>query len=142
MFYNKNKIKTKGIIVCDNCKHEFFANSVKIDEQYCFVKKQKYLVEYFTCPKCNRVYVIIIKNKEVTKMLQEIWVIQKRIIAQKDKGNVELMDKLITLASNKSNKLGEYVRRLKMTAGDNFVVEDNILLYRERNSTDTMEGEK
>ena len=43
----------KAIIVCDECKHEFYLDAVGIHEAIVELNGVPVTLVYFACPKCN-----------------------------------------------------------------------------------------
>ena len=46
----------KAIIVCDECKHEFYLDAVGIHEAIVELNGVPVTLVYFACPKCNKIY--------------------------------------------------------------------------------------
>ena len=49
-------------IACDECGYEFPLESVNIQEQSVKCENEQLSLMFFTCPKCNKIYRVLLKD--------------------------------------------------------------------------------
>lgn len=100
------------IIVCDECKSEFFLKSVEIKESAIEIGGQELLVSYFKCPHCDKLYRITVKDDTYFTFVEDLENTKKRIRRAKGKGNLYLQNQLVSMVYRKQEKLQNHVARL------------------------------
>lgn len=66
-------------VYCDECKHEFSMDSVDIKEVTVDLYGQALTLVYFTCPKCNKIYRITLKDKRYEELKEDLERTKNRI---------------------------------------------------------------
>lgn len=113
----------KNIIVCNECKNEFFLNDVNVQESKVCVGKYKTInLVYFTCPCCNKVYPISIQDGKYFDLLSDLNSVKYKI--KKNNGTMDLRkaNTLNAMVFKKLNRLKKHEEKLKKKFGDGFVV--------------------
>lgn len=100
------------IIVCDECKNEFFLKSVEIKESAIEISGQELLVTYFKCPHCGKLYRITVKDDTYFAFVEDLENTKKRIRRAKGKGNLYLQNQLVSMVYRKQERLQNHVARL------------------------------
>lgn len=116
-----------AMIKCDNCKEEFSLGSVKIDEATVEIKRQKIKLIYFTCPKCNKIYRIMLKDKQYDILKADLEKAKMRIRKNNGSGNEESARLLNSMVIKKHNRLRNHVDNLqkKFSGTFTFVASEN-----------------
>lgn len=123
----KKKLDKEAIVVCDKCKAEFLFKKANLKEvslrQY--VKEQgiqvvdalpkDITITYFTCPECKKQYVVILKNEETRKLLDEITKYQKQIrtMMRNKAKNPTLMQLIYDKCATMQEQVAEIGKSLK-----------------------------
>ena len=117
----------KAIIVCDECKHEFFLDAVEIHEAIVELNDVPVTLVYFTCPKCNKIYRISIQDRRYYELVEDLDKTKKRIRRNHGSNNQEMARMLNSMVFRKKQRLEEYVDRVnKMFPGTfTFVASEN-----------------
>lgn len=98
------------IIVCDECSAEFLMTSVKIEECSVRVGDKELLLDYFVCPKCNKIYkVLFVEEQRYRELIDDLLETEKRIRKLKGRGNVQLLSTLQRMALTKKQRVQTYV---------------------------------
>lgn len=115
----------KSIIVCDECKHEFYLNAVK--EQVVELNNTPVTLVYFTCPKCNKIYRISIQDRRYYELVEDLEKTKKRIRRNHGSNNEVMANMLHSMVFKKQKKISEHVERVnKMFPGTfTFVASEN-----------------
>lgn len=125
----KHVVNTKcaNVICCDECKYEFLMNSVKIDEAIIKLGGQALKLVYFTCPKCNKIYRIILKDNEYDKLVEDLEKTKKRIRKNCGSRNDEFASVLNSMVNKKHERLKNHVEKLnkKFPGTFTFVTSEN-----------------
>lgn len=109
------------IIVCDKCSAEFLVKSVTINECSVEIGSEVLLLKYFTCPKCNEIYkVLLVNEQEYKTLVDDLMSVEKRMRRQKGKGNVYLLDQLQKMALRKKARIQSYVQSMNAKYGGTF----------------------
>lgn len=114
-------------MICDNCKEEFSLGSVKIDEATVKIKSKALKLSYFTCPKCNKIYRIMLKDKQYDILRADLEKTKMRIRKNNGSGNEEFARQLNSMAIKKHNRLRNHVDNLhkKFPGTFTFVTSEN-----------------
>lgn len=117
----------KTIIVCDECKHEFYLDAVGIHEAIVELNGVPVTLVYFACPKCNKIYRISIQDKRYYELVEDLEKIKKRIRRNHGSNNQEMARMLNSMVFKKKQRLEEYVDKVnKMFSGTfTFVASEN-----------------
>lgn len=122
----------KAIIVCDECKHEFYLDAVGIHEAIVELNGVPVTLVYFACPKCNKIYRISIQDRRYYELVEDLEKTKKRIRRNHGSNNQEMARMLNSIMLNsmvfkKKQRLEEYVDKVnKMFPGTfTFVASEN-----------------
>ena len=118
---------TKYFLRCEECEHEFSVRGVKIDEAKVTINDQLFTLVYFTCPKCNKIYRVALKDKQYEVLAEDLEKIKSRIRKNHGSNNDELARVLGEMERKKLERLRARFDRLnKMFPGTfTFVVSEN-----------------
>lgn len=101
------------VIVCDKCSAEFLMKSVQIQECSVKISGEKLLLDYFTCPECNKIYkVILVEEQKYRELVDDLLSTEKRIRKWKGKGNVQMLEQLQKMTLRKKNRVQSYVKAI------------------------------
>ena len=110
--------REKAIIVCDECKHEFYLDAVGIHEAIVELNGVPVTLVYFACPKCNKIYRISIQDKRYYELVEDLEKTKKRIRRNLGSNNQEMARMLNSMVFKKKQRLAEYVDKVnKMFPG-------------------------
>lgn len=117
----------KAIIVCDECKHEFFLDAVEIHEAIVELNGVPVTLVYFTCPKCNKIYRISIQDRRYYELVEDLEKTKKRIRKNHGSNNQEMAKMLNSMVFRKKQRLKEHIDKVnKMFPGTfTFVASEN-----------------
>ena len=117
----------KAIIVCDECKHEFYLDAVGIHEAIVELNGVPVTLAYFACPKCNRIYRISILDRRYYELVEDLEKTKKRIRKNHGSNNQKMARALNSMVFKKKQRLEEYVDKVnKMFPGTfTFVASEN-----------------
>ena len=117
----------KVIIVCDECKHEFYLDAVGIHEAIVELNGVPVTLVYFVCPKCNKIYRISIQDKRYYELVEDLEKTKKRIRRNHGSNNQEMARMLNSMVFKKKQCLEEYLDKVnKMFPGTfSFVASEN-----------------
>lgn len=117
----------KAIIVCDECKHEFYLDAVGIHEAIVELNDVPVTLVYFACPKCNKIYRVSIQDKRYYELVEDLEKTKKRIRRNHGSNNQEMVRMLNSMVFKKKQRLEEYVDKVnKMFSGTfTFVASEN-----------------
>lgn len=117
----------KAIIVCDECKHEFFLDAVEIHEAIVELNGVPVTLVYFACPKCNKIYRISIQDRRYYELVEDLEKTKKRIRKNHGSNNQEMAKMLNSMVLRKKQRLKEHVDKVnKMFPGTfTFVASEN-----------------
>ena len=108
----------KAIIVCDECKHEFYLDAVGIHEAIVELNGVPVTLVYFACPKCNKIYCISIQDRRYYELVEDLEKTKKRIRRNHGSNNQEMARMLNSMVFKKKQHLEEYVDKVnKMFPG-------------------------
>ena len=117
----------KYLLKCDGCKHEFLLNTANINEAEVEINGQRLTLVYFTCPKCNKIYRILLKDKRYQELAEDIERTKSRIRKNHGSNNNEWARTLDGMVRRKMERLRNHSDRLnKQFPGTfTFVVSEN-----------------
>lgn len=102
----------RKIIYCDECKHEFYLDSVKINEAEVDCLGEQLTLMYFTCPKCNKIYNIGLKDAQFEMLKEDLDKTKKRIRKNHGSGNLEFARTLNNMVQRKHERLMKHMKKL------------------------------
>lgn len=65
-------LEDEKVIVCDKCEHEFRLKSVDIKETKVNCQGAELKLMFFTCPKCNEIYKVCLKDSWYNTLLKDL----------------------------------------------------------------------
>lgn len=118
---------TKYLLRCDDCNFEFLLNADHINEAVVDIDGQQLTLVYYTCPKCSKIYRIILKDKRYEELAEDLVRTKNRIRKNHGSNNFEFARVLDGMVRKKHERLRNYVDRLnKQFPGTfTFVVSEN-----------------
>ena len=132
----------KVIIVCDECKYEFYLDAVGIHEAIVELNGVPVTLVYFSCPKCNKIYRISIQDRHYYELVEDLEKTKKRIRRNHGSNNQEVARMLNSMVFKKKQRLEEYLDKVnKMFPGTfTFVASENnhkeqTIIYHENHGT-------
>ena len=93
------------VVRCDECKAEFDLCSVEIKEAPCRIDTFDLTLCYFTCPTCNKLYRVCLKDRRYDELIAELNKSKKRIRRNFGSKNMELSSALNFDVSRKQAEL-------------------------------------
>ena len=123
----KPQKKSPEKVYCDECKHEFSMKSVNIKETAVDLGRQALTLVYFTCPKCNKIYRITLKDNIYNELKFDIEKTKSRIRKIYGSGNEEFASTLNVMVMKKLKRLNNHVDNLnkKYPGTFTFVASEN-----------------
>lgn len=120
-------MSAKYVLRCDECDHTFLLNAAYINESLVEINGQTLTLVYYTCPKCNKIYRITLKDKRYEELAEDLERTKNRIRKNHGSNNDELARVLDTMVRKKHERLRSHVDRLnKQFPGTfTFVVSEN-----------------
>ena len=118
--------KTHMAIVCDECKHEFSLDAVNIESPDVEAKGKLLSLTFFTCPKCNKIYRVLLADARYFKLKEDFEKAKQRI--RRNRGsNSETARVFYSAALKKFERLKAHVGSLNRTFPGTFtfVVSEN-----------------
>lgn len=120
-------MSAKYVLRCDDCDFTFLLNAAYINEAAITIDDQPFTLVYYTCPKCNKIYRITLKDKRYEELAEDLERTKNRIRKNHGSNNDELARVLDTMVRKKHERLRNHVDRLnKQFPGTfTFVVSEN-----------------
>lgn len=117
----------KAIIVCDECGYEFPLESVNIQEQSVKCENERLSLIFFTCPKCNKIYCVLLKDARYEELKVDLEKTKKRIRRNQGSNNVEFARMLNNMVLKKAKRLENHCKKLlaKYNGTFTFVASEN-----------------
>lgn len=117
----------KAIIVCDECKHEFYLDAVGIHEAIVELNGVPVTLVYFACPKCNKIYRISIQDRRYVELREDLEKTKMRIRKNHGSGDEEFAKTLNNMVFKKLQRLRKHtaVLNAKFPGTFTFVVSEN-----------------
>lgn len=117
----------QNVIICDECNYEFPMNSVKIEETTVDVGKQVLTLVYFTCPKCRKIYRVLLKDEWYETLKKDLDQTKARIRKNYGRNNEEIARTLNFMVNKKLTRLRNHVTRInkKFSGTFTFVASEN-----------------
>ena len=106
-------MSTKFVTVyCDECKHEFSMDSVDIQEATMNLGGQALKLVYFTCPKCNEIYRITLKDERYEELKEDLERTKNRIRKNNGSRDDEFARTLHEMVVRKHERMKNHLKRL------------------------------
>lgn len=114
-------------IFCDECKYEFSLNPADIKEAIVNLSGQALTLVYFACPKCNKIYRIMLKDKRYEELKEDLERTKTRIRKNNGSRNDELARQLNQMVTKKHERMQNHVTHLnnKFPGTFTFVASEN-----------------
>lgn len=110
-------------VFCDNCKYEFSMDSVDIQTTTVKLGRHSLDLNYFVCPKCNKIYRISLKDERCKELSEDIKRTKKRVRKIYGSGNYELANRLDAMLRQKTLRFKNYTDKLNKKFSGTFVFE-------------------
>lgn len=108
-------------VFCDECKYEFSMYSVNICETTMELGGQTLKLVYFTCPKCNKIYRVTLKDARYEELKEDLERTKKRIRKNHGSGNDELARMLNEMVGRKLHRLRNHTTELNRKFPGTFI---------------------
>lgn len=114
-------------VFCNDCEKEIFVSTVNIKEAAINIKGQDLILVYFTCPYCDKIYRVTLKDKRYEELLKDLESHKARMRKNSGGGNEEFASMLVSMARKKHERLSNYVTNLnkKFSGTFTFVASEN-----------------
>lgn len=114
-------------VICDECKKEFSMNAVDIQEAIIELYGQVLKLVYFTCPKCNKIYRITLKDERYDELKEDLERTKNRIRKNFGSKNDELARTLNSMVTKKHKRIQSHLTNLnnKFPGTFTFVASEN-----------------
>lgn len=109
---DKPQNNPNAVIYCDECKFEFPRSSVNINEATVNVCGQVLTLVHFTCPECNKIYRITLKDARCEELQEDIEKTKTRIRNVHGSNNNELARTLDVMVKRKHERLASHMTKL------------------------------
>lgn len=119
----KKQNQQKSKIVCDECKHEFYLDSVGINEAIVELNGVPVTLVYFACPECDKIYRISIQDKRYYELVEDLEKTKKKIRRNFGKGKnyIAKAETLNSMVFKKKERLANYVRAVNQMFPGTFI---------------------
>lgn len=119
--------KNQKTIVCDECGYEFPLESVNIQEQSVKCENEQLSLMFFTCPKCNKIYRVLLKDARYEELRVDLEKTKRRIRRNHGSNNVEFARTLNNMVFKKAERLKNHCKKLlaKYNGTFTFVASEN-----------------
>lgn len=120
-------MSAKYILRCDECDYTFLLNAAYINEAEVMIDDQPFTLVYYTCPKCNKIYRITLKDKRYEELAEDLGRTKNRIRKNHGSNNFEFARVLDIMVRKKLYRLRNHADRLnkKFPGTFTFVVSEN-----------------
>ena len=106
-------------IICDECKTEFGSLAIEPLEST-ISNLEGITLRFFTCPKCNKIYVITLINSDTKGLIEDLEKVKKRIRKNYGRMNEQMAQMLNDMVIKKHNRLKLSIDRLMAKYGGTF----------------------
>ena len=100
------------LLRCDDCDFEWLLNADHINEAEVVINGQPFILVYYTCPKCKKIYRIILKDKRYEELAEDLVRTKNRIRKNHGSNNFEFARVLDNMVRKKHERLKNYISRL------------------------------
>lgn len=118
----RNTAIKETVIECDECKHEFFLNAVKIENAEVKVNDQQLTLIYFTCPKCNKLYRVSLADARYFELKEDLEKTKARIRRNHGSNNDEMARMLNQMVNKKLERLRIHTDKLNKKFAGTFTI--------------------
>lgn len=127
---NRNPVKEKyanAKVFCNDCEKEIFMSTVNIKETAININGQDLILVYFTCPSCDKIYRVTLKDKKYEELFTDLENHKARMRRNNGGGNEEFASMLVSMANKKHERLRRHVEALnkKFSGTFTFVTSEN-----------------
>lgn len=124
-------------IKCDNCEYKFFLDAAGINDEDIIIDGQEYELQYFACPKCDKLYRVLLKDSKYYDLVEELADAKTRIRRSWGKLGQQMQQVLNEVAKKKQERLKAYSIKLnqKFSGVFEFTTPENgerHIIYREK----------
>lgn len=99
-------------VSCDECKQKFTLKDTDVQEAAVIIDNERLALTYFTCPKCNKVYRVTLKDARYDEIVMDIEKTKKRIQRTYGTNNTELARMLYNTLQRKMDRLKVHTEKL------------------------------
>lgn len=135
---------SKKRVKCDKCKKEFLLRAVDIQEAVGKINGKKLTLVLFTCPKCNEIYRVCVKDEQYNILVEDLEKTKERYRKSKSVGTSELLSELSNMIQIKSQRLKNYIEQLDKRYPGTFTFTSKNkkgIIYRENDTDIIFRGE-
>lgn len=120
-------MRNTQLIKCDECEHEFFLNTVNIENAEVSINNQRLILKYFQCPMCNKIYKVLLIDKCTKELYNDVENIKSKIRKNRGSNDIETARMLNQMVNVKVKRLNNYIEKLnkKFPGTFIFVVSEN-----------------
>lgn len=105
--------KNMNLIECDECGHNFLAESVSIEECSVEISGKIFLLRYFACSKCNKIYkIILVEEQKYHELVNDMLTARNRVLAWQGKKNKQVLKNLQNIFQKKEDNLRRYIKAM------------------------------
>lgn len=116
---NTNNVMVK----CDECGFEFSMNTINIQEAIVKLNEQDFILGFFTCPKCNKLYRVSLFDARYFELKEDFEKTKKRIRRNHGSNNEEMARMLNQMVNKKLQRLRNHVDKLNKMFPGTFTLE-------------------
>ena len=115
------------IVFCDECKYEFSMNTVNIENANVVINGQELILVYFACPKCKKIYRIMLKDDKCYVLNVDLEIAKDRMQKTYKSGNKEFARTLNSMVLKKQERLKNHLSNMdkKFPGTFTFVASEN-----------------
>lgn len=104
--------ENQKMIACNECKCEFPLESVKIQELPVKCENEELSLVFFTCPECNKIYRVLLKDARYEELKADLEKTKDRIRRNCGSNNVEFARLLNSMVFKKAKRLRRHHEKL------------------------------
>lgn len=119
---SKNVTTERTSVICDECKHEFFLETVNIENAEVKINDQQLTLIYFTCPKCNKLYRVSLADARYFELREDLEKAKKRIRRNHGSNNEKFASMLNQMAYKKLERLRIHTDKLNKRFSGTFTL--------------------
>lgn len=103
----------RKMMICDDCKHLFSFEQIKINESIVKIGNEDLTLVYFLCPRCNKVYRVTLKDAQYEELAKDIERTKVRARKARNDNRCEgLANTLDGMVIKKTERLQRYAMKL------------------------------
>lgn len=119
---NANDIMVK-MVICDECEFEFSMNTINIQEAIVKLNEQEFILAFFTCPKCNKLYRVSLYDTRYFELREDLENTKKRIRRNHGSNNEGMARMLNQMVFKKLERLRNHTDKLNKMFPGTFILE-------------------